>query len=626
MRLGDPARGIIEISTEELGKIWQSKALLSLKPNNKFIKQERTQKQKQQWLLGLVREDFPILGIATVLGIVIAALGISTAIFSQKLIDDILPKGNTQKLIVSLALVTLLLLARSGLSFLRGLFMVRQGQDFNNRMIGHFYGHLLRLPKSFFDTRKIGELIARMNDTRRVQAVISTLTGSVAIDLLLVLVSVSFVFIYAWQVGAVVMLSLPVYVVVLYRFNKPLQQAQKEVMIGYAQAESNFIDTMQGIAEVKGIGKENFFEKMNASIYGLFQESMATLGKLNIRFGLTSEMIGVVFLMAIFGNAAWLVLDKQLLLGEMVALLSMAGNIIPSVNRLVIANVQIQEAKVAFDRMYEFTSMEKDDLTPSPSPERDLGLTQANSKTNAAPLSDGEGLSLSAGQAGVRSLRLEKISFRFPGRKQILKDISLEVKKGEMVALLGESGGGKSTTLQLIQKFYQPESGSIFVNGTNLSEIGNHEWRSTLGCVPQEVKIFNGSLLFNITLSDKPEDFQRAVAYCEEAGFGKFFNELPQGYLTLVGEEGINLSGGQKQLVALARTLFRKPTLLLLDEATSAMDKKTENYIIELLLKLKKEMAILMVTHRTQTADRCTRQYVMEEGVCKNPKSLAESD
>ncbi len=603
VRLGDPAKGLIELTSEDLDKIWKSKALLSLKPNAKFVCKEKTKIEKRKWLMGLVKEDFPLLTISMVLGIAIAVLGISTAIFSQKLIDDILPKGNIRKLVVSLVLVTLLLLARSGLGFLRGLFMVRQGLDFNNRMIGQFYGNLLKLPKSFFDTRKIGELIARMNDTRRIQTVIATLSGSVAIDLLLVLVSLGFVFAYAWQVGLIILVSLPVYFFALLKFNKPLQQAQKGVMAGYAMAESNFIDTMQGVAEVKLTNTGKFFEQQNANIYGEFQQRMADLGKLNIRFGLTSEIIGVFFMMAMFGFSAWLVLDKQLLLGEMVALLGMASNIIPSVNRLVIANVQVQEAKIAFDRMFEFTSMEKEDFKI----EKRKAEEQISQARELPPL-------FRRGGQAVRSVRLQNLSFRFPGRKQILKDVSLEVNQGEMVALLGESGGGKSTTLQLIQKFYEPESGSITVNETPLSKIDNEMWRSVIGCVPQEVKIFNGTLLFNIALSDTPKDFQHAISFCEDLGFGKFFNELPQSYLTLVGEEGVNLSGGQKQLVALARALFRKPSLLLLDEATSAMDRNTENFIMELLLKLKPEMAILMVTHRTQTADRCNRVYMLEQG------------
>lgn len=160
-----------------------------------------------------------------------------------------------------------------------------------------------------------------------------------------------------------------------------------------------------------------------------------------------------------------------------------------------------------------------------------------------------------------------------------------------------------------------PETGQIILNGKDSRETETSELRRQIGCVPQDLKIFNGNLLFNITLSDQAEDFQLAIAMCEEFDLGKFFQSFPQGYLTLLGEEGINISGGQKQLVVLARALFRKPQLLLLDEATSAMDRNTENFILSVLQKLKSEMGILLVTHRIKTAQRCDRIYILENGI-----------
>ncbi len=614
--LGDPAKGIVEMSGEELDKIWQSKALLKLAPTEKFEKKIDTRNKKKEWIIGLIKEDFNVLLISLFLGIAISILGISTAIFSQKLIDDILPKENTQKLLLSLVLVTLLLLARSGLAYLRGLFMIRQGMDFNNRIIQRFYNNLLQLPKSFFDTRKTGELIARMNDTRRIQSVLSVVSGSMVIDFLLVMVSLGFVFAYSTTVGLIMLGSLPVYFLILLWFNKPIISTQKDVMGGYAMAEGNFVDTMQGVADIKLMNKQGFFEKINATVYGAFQQKMADLGHLNIKFSWVSEVTGVVFMISVFGFSSWLVLNKELKLGEMVALLSIAGSVIPAANRLVVANIQIQEALVAFDRMFEFTSMEKENLTPVHSPQERGGvIDKTDLRTKNVEVS------------------LKNISFRFPGRKQILKNVSLHFKKGEMVTLLGESGGGKSTLLQLIQKFYIPESGSIKIhelrdensnpkNENNIETLplssgegtGVRSWREKIGSVPQDLKIFNGNLLYNITLSDQPEDYQKAVMFCEEKGFSKYFQEFPQGYLTLLGEEGVNLSGGQKQLVVLARALFIKPQILLLDEATSAMDRNTENFILALLQKAKQEMAILLVTHRIKSAQRCDRIYILENG------------
>lgn len=593
--MGDPAKGIITTTYEELNSIWQSKTLLKLIPNETFVKKQTFKQKKKSWIIGLIKEDINLLLISLFLGIVISVLGLTTAFFSQKLIDDFLPKGNSQRLVLSLVLVLLLLLARSGLGYIRGLFMIRQGMEFNNRIIQSFYGSLLQLPKSFFDTRKTGELIARMNDTRRIQGTLAVLAGSVLIDFLMIIISTCFVFAYSSIIGLLSLFVLLIYFAMLYGFSLPIADKQKEVMVGYAQSESNFVDSMQGIADIKLSNKHAFFEKVNNIVYGLFQQKSVELGRLGLRFGLVSEITGVIFIVLVLGISSWLVLNKQLLVGELVALLGMASGVIPSATRLILANIQIQEARIAFDRMFEFTAIKKEDQS---------GSIQLEQEINTVSIKD--------------------LSFRFPGRKQILKNVSLELRKGEMVALLGESGSGKSTLIQLIQKFYDPESGDILINDVSGGKISVIDVRRQIGSVPQEQKIFNGNLLLNITLSDSPEAFQNAIDFCEESGFGKFFQAFPQGYLTLLGEEGINISGGQKQLVVLARALFRNPQLLLLDEATSAMDRNTENFILALLQNLRSRMSILMVTHRIKTAQRCDRIYILEGGMITQSGSPEE--
>ncbi len=216
---------------------------------------------------------------------------------------------------------------------------------------------------------------------------------------------------------------------------------------------------------------------------------------------------------------------------------------------------------------------------------------------------------------GVKSLTIKDLAFRFAGRSQLLKNVSLSVKKGEMVALLGEVGSGKSILLQILQKFQDFENGEILVNDElPFKEIAPNIWREALGVVPQEVKIFNSTLIENIVLGDILNEGEKAIEFCQKLGFDKCFGSLPQNYFTIVGEEGINLSGGQKQLVALARALYRQPSLLLLDEATSAMDSKTEKFVLDLLEILKPDMGILMVTHRSSIAQKADKVYELVDG------------
>ncbi|WP_288368920.1 peptidase domain-containing ABC transporter [uncultured Roseivirga sp.] len=599
--ISDPAKGIEYITEEELAKIWRSRALLLVKPTDRLERVQEQKGRKKEWLLSLVREDYPILGIATFLGIVISILGISTAIFTQKLIDDIIPSQDSERLILGLALLTILLLARSGVLYLRTLLILRQSKDFNNRIIQKFYGALLYLPKRFFDTRKTGELIARMNDTNRIQRTISFVLGDTLIQLLLGITSLAFVFTYSWQVGLLLLAFVPIYIFLVWKYTKPITTGQREVMQAYAMNESNYVDTIQGIEVIKNQNKESVFSKITETIYGHFQSKVYDLGLVGNKYGVYTQIIGVIAMTGVLAFSSFLVIQETLQLGELVALLSMAGGLFPAIEAVARANIQIREAKIAFDRMYEFTAIEP----------------ETNENDTVQEMSN------------IQRLQVENLSFRFPGRKQLLKNINLELNKGELVCLLGESGGGKSTFLQILQKFYFPEEGKISIDGHDYREIHTKTVRSKIGVVPQEIKIFNGSLLDNILLGETITDIKTLEDFMVSLGFDQYFKEFPQGYATILGEEGVNISGGQKQLVGLARALWSNPEILLLDEATSALDRKTEHFVLNLLDRLKSYKLILLVTHRITTAAKADKIYILEENAitsCGTPSELFESD
>lgn len=198
-----------------------------------------------------MKEDYRVISFSLILGLAISILGMTMAVFSQKLIDDILPSNNIQKLIAGIVLVGFLLCIRIGFNALRDYFLIHQTKEFNTRIIDKFYSSLLHLPKSFFNSRKIGDLVARLNDTQRVQRVINRIVGNVLIDILVTLSSLGLIFIYSWQSGLIVIVSLPLYAILIYRFNKPIITSQKEVMQAYALNESNYINSMNGISTIK---------------------------------------------------------------------------------------------------------------------------------------------------------------------------------------------------------------------------------------------------------------------------------------------------------------------------------------------------------------------------------------
>ena len=582
--IGDPAKGIIKLSPQELNSLWRSKTCLTLTPTPQFKKKTTQQKAQFKWFLNLIQKDVRLLLISGLLGTVIAVLGLAMAIFSQKLIDNILPSKDVSKLIQGVLLLTFLLLARIGISVVREYFLLLQAKDFNTRINQQFFSKLLHLPKFFFDTRKIGELVARLNDTQRIQRVIKMLVSATFIDILVVLITSAFLFYYSWQVGVFTLLSIPIYFFVIHKNNAKIVALQREVMQSYALVESHYINTFQGITDIKIGNKQGVFSKVNKTIFLSSQEKAFQLGKVNIKLSWISGAISVVFLVSILVYNAIQVLNGTLLLGELMAILSMVGSLLPSVLNLALISIPINEAKVAFARMYNFTAIP---------PEQE----------------EGENINT------IDRITLENVSFRFIGRKPILHHLSLQINKGEIVAVVGENGCGKSTLANLLLQFYPPDEGVIYINQQYpLNTIATKSYRSKVAYIPQEVAIFNGNVLDNILLGTpcKAEDL---LAFLNEYGFDTYFNQFPQGLATQLGEKGVNISGGQKQLIAFARALFKKPQLLILDEATSAMDRHTEAFVHRILNQIKRDSLTLFISHRLHSLQHfADRICILENG------------
>lgn len=565
--IGDPSKGIYLLSIHELEKKWASKTCLILAPNENFITEKKAKKTQIKWFLDLLKEDYKLIWISILLGVFIAGLGMSMALFSQKLIDDILPSHNIKKLISGILLLTILLLARVAIAVLRQYFSLRQSKDFNNRINNTFISSLLHLPKSFFDSRKAGDLVARLNDTQRIQSVIRMFSSTLIIDVLVAIISLIFLFSYSWKLGLMSLFCLPIYFFIIYRNNKKIIESQTEIMQSYAINESNYINTIQGISTIKNDNKQAVFKQLNEYIFANYQEKIFNLGKINITLSWQSGFASVLFSIGILIYTSIQVFNKEIKIGELMAILGIVGSLLPSIANLALISIPINEAKIAFNRMYEFATIKKENE---------------------------EGVEINE----INQISIQNLSFRFAGRSELFHDLNIEIEKGKFTAIVGESGSGKSTLGQILQRFYSFENGNIIVNNKHkLHKIGLKNYRDLLGVIPQEITIFNGNVIDNILLgtSDSPEN---VFNFIQEYRFEDFFNQLPQGLATIIGEEGINLSGGQKQVIAVARALYKKPQFLILDEATSAMDRNTENFTMNLFQKIKPNCAILFISHR----------------------------
>ncbi|MEI6049341.1 MAG: peptidase domain-containing ABC transporter [Bacteroidota bacterium] len=588
----DPAKGLTTISEDELGKIWLSRKCLGLVANSSFKLEKEDKRGKKAWVLKTIKPEKELLIISVIVGILISVLGLIMAVFTQKLIDKILPSREIEVLIMASVLVLILLSSRIVLSAIRQFILLTQGKSFNIRIVDDFYSSLLFLPKSFFDTRKTGDFVARLNDTMRIQRVIADIAGVYIIDILILGITIIMLFYYSNISAILSLICLPAFYFIVYRWNKRIISAQHEVMAGYALSESNFINTLGGITEIKSMNWQNDFSGKNKNIYSEFQDRAFLLGKIKVKLSLITGLAGTLYLIIVLIYSSIQVMVSKMTQGELMAILSLSSTLLPSVLNLALINIPVSEAKVALNRMFEFTQIK---------PEEE----EINDKNEIL---------------NIRHIELENISFRFPGQKLLLDNICLTIEKGKVVSLVGESGCGKSTLANIVLRFYSAESGKIVLNNkTDADKVDLKNWRSKVGIIPQEIHIFNGTILQNLLTELTESKINEMITTISGFGLSSFIESFPSGLMTLIGEEGINLSGGQKQLLAFIRVLIKKPDILVIDEGTSNMDRGTESIIMNLITRLKSEMGILLISHRINMVKNLSDYiYVIEDRIITN--------
>jgi ATP-binding cassette subfamily B protein len=331
-------------------------------------------------------------------------------------------------------------------------------------------------------------MVARLNDASRIQKVVVYLSSQVIVDVLVVLISAAYIFAYSVSTGLFSLLSIPVFGLLAWRFNHRIIVAQRHVMQSYAATESKYIDTINCIKTIKTFNRENLFAKIVNAVYGFFMQKVFDLGLLGAKLNLWISAVSALLLTGIISWSAYLVLNEQLLLGQMMAIITLVGGLGVSVVNIAMSAIQFQEARVAFDRMYEFAAAE-----PEYNPEEP-------DKENNEPTFQ------------IEKLEVKDFNFRFPGKSLLLKGINFEVKRGEIITFFGEIGCGKSTLLSVLQRFHKMESGEIHVNNIDWGQFATKEWRTNVATVEQHVQLFNGTVLENISLEEKT-DVERVIRF-----------------------------------------------------------------------------------------------------------------
>ena len=455
-------------------------------------------------------------------------------------------------------------------------------------MLLGYYEHVLRLPMNFFGTRKVGEIISRFQDAGHVRDAISGATLTIMIDTLMVLVGGIILYMQNTLLFGITFIIAILYGVIVIGFNKALKKGNQKEMEDNAQLTSYLVESLNGIQTVKAFNAER---KVNMSTEGKFIKLLRSIFKLSFTMNMQTVLKNLVELIGgtvILWIGAYQVLKGNMSVGTLITFNSLLAYFLTPMKNLINLQPELQTAMVAAERLGEILDL-------------DLECDENEDKRIAPSKFEGE-------------IVLKDVDFRYGTRKLILKKINMTIKPGERIALVGESGCGKTTLVKLLLNFYGIEKGQILIDGNNILDIKKETLRERIAYVPQETFLFSGTILENLSLGLENENMEEIVEAAKMARAHDFINELPLRYNTHLEENGANLSGGQRQRLAITRAILKKPDILILDEATSNLDSITEAAIESTINTFSKGMTTIIIAHRLSTIKRCDRIYVMDKG------------
>jgi ATP-binding cassette subfamily B protein len=588
--VADPAVGFRKMSVEEFERGWSGTCLT-------FTRRQDTAAQtavsRSPWVR-FARYLLPYKKILVHLFMatfVIQILGIVPPMIIQNILDGVIVHQNVNLLhllIVGLIISNLFTQLTATIRATLANFMVRK-LDFT--MMSQFLRHTFSLPYSFFAKRKTGDIFARFQENQTIRAFLTESTITTVLNLLMIFIYFSVLFLYNVKL-TLLLIAFVVPILGLTVLVTPrVKKFAREVFAASTDAKSYLMESIGGAETVKGMGIERPVRLKWETKYAKALEIQFRSAAFNIGVGFCGQLLNSATTIAILWAGASLVLDRELTIGQLIAFNALMGSVLSPLMGLVGLWSLANDASVAMERLGDVLDLE---------PEQ-----KAEDITSRVVIPELQG-----------DIRFESVYFRYGGEDTpyVLENISLDIKPGELIAIVGRSGSGKTTLAKLLVGFYQPSEGRLTVDGYDISVIDKEYYRQQVGYVMQSNLLFSGTIAENIACGNDEPDRRRIEDVAKKADAHAFISKMPQGYQQIVGERGTGLSGGQIQRLCIARALYREPRLLVLDEATSALDSQSESNIIASLDEVLKGRTAVVIAHRLSTIMRADKILVLYEG------------
>lgn len=520
--------------------------------------------------------------LSLLLSALFVVISLLTAQYIKEIIDILIPSGNLTLIAKYGTILLFATIISLFLNYVRAIILAKTGIKIEMRLINELMNKIVRMPAHFFDRYRDGELASRFGDISKIRTLLTDTLLSTAISVITTIASLLFLLSIEWKLALITLITIPLYFTLYKIFDSINARVVRRILEEGAALESSVIETIRNYRTIRLFMMEQKRVDESCNIANeLNNLVIKAIKSINIA-GISGQAISRALSLAILWAGAIIVIGGEITTGELLSFFTISALVVTPLSSILESSVQIREGTTAASRLFEITRGKTD-------PQYDY--SDNNNSNSANRFFDFH---------NFKEISINNLSYSYRGRERLFHELNFSIPKGKITAITGKSGTGKSTLVMILARILTPTSGSIIFDKTPYGLINFNIWRDNIGVVPQEIDLMNGSIIENIAPGDDNPDLSKIVDIITALNLSELIEGLPYGIKTSLGDMGRGLSRGERQRVAIARVLYRDPSIIILDEATSSLDQKSAD-IVRSVIKAKNSIGktIVMVTHNT---------------------------